>query len=423
MAKIVIVGAGIGGIPMALEMKENARKEDEVVVIADTPTFHFVPSNPWVAVNWRKPEDIKVELAPMFKKKKIGFIQQKVTRFHPANNQVELADGTQVDYDFLIIATGPKLAFDEVPGLGPDGHTQSVCHVDHAGESGEFWDKFVQDPGPIIVGAAQGASCFGPAYEYMFIAETDLRQRKIRDKVKMTYVTSEPYIGHLGLGGVGDTKGMLESELRNKSINWICNAKIDKIEAGMMYVTEVDENGQEKKKHELPFRHSMILPAFKGVDALTGIDKLVNPRGFVIVDEHQRNPTFQNVYSIGVCIAIPPLEQTPVPTGTPKTGYMIESMVTATAHNIRAELDGKQPKDKGTWNALCLADFGDSGVAFLAMPQIPPRNVQWASSGKWVHLAKIGYEKYFMRKVRKGISEPYYEKLTLKMFGIMRLKG
>jgi sulfide:quinone oxidoreductase len=423
MAKIVIVGAGIGGIPMALEMKENARKEDEVVVIADTPTFHFVPSNPWVAVNWRKPEEIKVELAPMFKKKKIGFIQQKVTRFHPENNQVELVDGSLVDYDFLIIATGPKLAFDEVPGLGPNGYTQSVCHVDHAGESGEFWNKFVEDPGPIVIGAVQGASCFGPAYEYMFIAETDLRQRKIRDKVKMTYVTSEPFIGHLGLGGVGDTKGMLESELRNKHIDWICNAKVDKIEAGIMYVTEVDEDGKEKKKHELPFKHSMMLPAFKGVDALFGIDKLVNPRGFVIVDEHQRNPTFKNVYSVGVCIAIPPLSQTPVPTGTPKTGYMIESMVTATAHNIRAELDGKQPKDKGTWNALCLADFGDSGVAFLAMPQIPPRNVQWASSGKWVHLAKIGYEKYFMRKVRKGISEPYYERLTLKMFGIMRLKG
>ncbi|MEY4718948.1 MAG: hypothetical protein RL563_1566 [Pseudomonadota bacterium] len=423
MAKIVIVGAGIGGIPMALEMKENARKEDEVVVIADTPTFHFVPSNPWVAVNWRKPDDIKVELAPMFKKKKIGFIQQKVTRFHPENNQVEVADGGLVDYDFLIIATGPKLAFDEVSGLGPNGHTQSICHVDHAGESGEFWNTFVEDPGPIIIGAAQGASCFGPAYEYMFIAETDLRQRKIRDKVKMTYVTSEPYIGHLGLGGVGDTKGMLESEMRNKHINWICNAKIDKVEAGMMFVTEVDENGQEKKKHELPFKHSMILPAFKGVDALTGIDKLVNPRGFVIVDEHQRNPTFKNIYSIGVCIAIPPLEQTPVPTGTPKTGYMIESMVTATAHNIRAELDGKQPQEKGTWNALCLADFGDSGIAFLAMPQIPPRNVQWASRGKWVHWAKIAYEKYFIRKVRKGISEPTYERLPLKMFGIKRLKG
>ena len=422
MAKIVIVGAGIGGIPMAFEMKENARKQDEVVVIADTPTFHFVPSNPWVAVNWRKPSDIKVELAPVFKKKKITFIQNKVVKFKPAENKVELADGSHVDYDYLIIATGPKLAFEEIPGLGPDGHTQSVCHVDHAGESGQFWDGFVKEPGPIIIGAVQGASCFGPAYEYLFIAETDLRKRGIRDKVKMTYVTSEPYIGHLGLGGVGDTRGMLERELRNKHINWICNAKVDKIEAGMMFVTEYDETGQEKKKHELPFKHSMMLPAFKGVDGLMGIEGLVNPRGFVIVDEHQRNPTFKNVYSIGVCIAIPPLEQTPVPTGTPKTGYMIESMVTATAHNIREELDGKEPSHNPTWNALCLADFGDKGVAFLAMPQIPPRNVQWASEGRWVHLDKIAYEKYFMRKVRKGISEPGYEKYTLKMMGIFRIK-
>jgi len=393
MAKIVIVGAGIGGIPMAFEMKENARKEDEVVVIADTPTFHFVPSNPWVAVNWRKPSDIKVELAPVFKKKKITFIQNKVVKFKPAENKVELADGSHVDYDYLIIATGPKLAFEEIPGLGPDGHTQSVCHVDHAGESGQFWDGFVKEPGPIIIGAVQGASCFGPAYEYLFIAETDLRKRGIRDKVKMTYVTSEPYIGHLGLGGVGDTRGMLERELRNKHINWICNAKVDKIEAGMMFVTEFDENGQEKKKHELPFKHSMMLPAFKGVDGLMGIEGLVNPRGFVIVEEHQRNPTFKNVYSIGVCIPIPPLQQNPVPTGTPKTGYMIESMVTATAHNIREELDGKEPSHNPTWNALCLADFGDKGVAFLAMPQIPPSNVQWASEGRWGHLAKISYEK------------------------------
>lgn len=162
MAKIVIVGAGIGGIPMAFEMKENARKQDEVVVIADTPTFHFVPSNPWVAVNWRKPDDIKVLLAPVFKKKKITFIQNKVTKFKPAENKVELADGTHVDYDYLIIATGPKLAFDEIPGLGPNGHTQSVCHVDHAGESGEFWDGFVKDPGPIIIGAVQGHPASAP---------------------------------------------------------------------------------------------------------------------------------------------------------------------------------------------------------------------------------------------------------------------
>jgi sulfide:quinone oxidoreductase len=217
---------------------------------------------------------------------------------------------------------------------------------------------------------------------------------------------------------------MLESALRDKHIKWICNAKVDKIEQSMMYVTEVDEGGKEKKKHELPFKHSMMLPAFTGVDAVRKVDVqgLVNPRGFVIVDAYQRNPAFKNIYALGVCIAIPPVEATPVPVGAPKTGYMIESMVTAIAHNIGDELAGKEPSHKATWNALCLADMGDTGIAFLAKPQIPPRNVTWSAQGKWVHLAKIVFEKYFMRKIRKGISEPFYERMLLKFIGVVRLK-
>ncbi len=425
MARIVILGAGIGGVPMAYEMKETVGKSHDVIVISDTPTFHFVPSNPWIPPKWRKPADLKIELAPVMKKKGIEFIQKAAAKVDPVNNQVLLDDGSSVAYDFLVIATGPRLAFDEVPGLGPEGYTSSVCHVDHAEAAIGDWDKFMADPGPIVIGAVQGASCYGPAYEYLMIIETELRKRQIRDKVPMIFVTAEPYIGHLGLGGVGDTKGLLESALRDKTIKWITNAKVDKIEPGMMYVTEVDDDGKEKKKHELPFKHSMMLPAFTGVDAVRNVDVegLVNPRGFVLVDEHQRNKTFKNIYSVGVCIAIPPIEPTPVPVGAPKTGYMIESMVTAAAHNIADELAGKEPSHKATLNALCLADFGDSGVAFLAKPQIPPRNVTWSAQGKWVHLAKIGFEFYFMRKIKKGISEPFYERLMLKLIGIVRLKG
>ncbi|MDX9837849.1 MAG: NAD(P)/FAD-dependent oxidoreductase, partial [Azoarcus sp.] len=167
----------------------------------------------------------------------------------------------------------------------------------------------------------------------------------------------------------------------------------------------------------------MMLPAFKGVEAVFGVEGLVNPRGFVLIDEHQRNPTFRNVFSVGVCVAIPPVEVTPVPTGTPKTGYMIESMVTATAMNIRSLLDGEQPTEKATWNAVCLADFGDTGAAFVAIPQIPPRNMNWFGQGKWVHLAKIGFEKYFLRKMRKGTTEPVYERVVMSAIGIAKLKN
>jgi sulfide:quinone oxidoreductase len=422
MAHIVVMGAGLGGMPMAYEMKEQLRKEDKLTVVGNGPTFHFVPSNPWVAVNWRTREDIEFPAAPYLDKKGIAYDPRGVKRVHPEKNQVELNDGTMMDYDFLIIATGPKLAFDEVEGLGPHGNTHSVCHVDHAVKAGQNWEAFCKDPGPIVVGAVQGASCYGPAYEFAFIMETDLRKRKLRDRVPMTFVTAEPYIGHLGLGGVGDSKTMLESALRDKHVKWITNAKVTKVEPGKMHVTEHDDEGKPKKEHVLPFKFSMMLPAFKGVDAVFGIEGLTNPRGFILIDEYQRNPKYQNVYSVGVCVAIPPVEATPVPTGAPKTGYMIESMVTATAHNIREVLDGKKPTHKATWNAVCLADMGDTGIAFVALPQIPPRNVNWFSEGKWVHYAKIAFEKYFINKMKKGTSEPYYEKAVMGMLGITKLK-
>ncbi|MGE5466293.1 MAG: NAD(P)/FAD-dependent oxidoreductase [Ignavibacteria bacterium] len=423
MAHVVVLGAGIGGLTAAYDMKEQLRPSDKLTVIAENPYFQFTPSNPWVAVGWRTREDITMDLKPHLEKKGINLVTTPAKRLHAEKNQIELLDGKTVDYDYLIIATGPKLAFDEVAGSGPNGgHTHSICTVNHAVETSQSWAGFVNDPGHIVVGAMQGASCYGPAYEFALIMDADLRKRKIRSKVPMTFVTAEPYIGHLGLGGVGDSKGMLESVLREKHIKWICNAKVTKVEQGKMTVAEHNDDGSVKKEHELPFKFSMMLPAFKGVDAVFGIEGLTNPRGFIVIDEFQRNPKFKNVYSVGVCVAIPPVEATPIPVGAPKTGYMIETMVTATVHNIRNAIDGKEPDQKATWNAVCLADFGDTGAAFVALPQIPPRNVNWFKKGKWVHLAKVGFEKYFMRKMKKGDTEPVFERYILKMLGIERLK-
>jgi len=423
MAEIVVLGAGLSGTLMAFEMKAKLRKEDRLTLIGQGDTYHFVPSNPWVAVGWRDREAIEVSLPEVMAKRKINYIGTGAKKVHPKENRVELMDGKSFPYDYLVIATGPDLAFDEIPGLGPHGgFTQSICHVDHAVAAKSVFDKLAANPGPVVVGAVQGASCFGPAYEFILILETELRKRKVRDRVPMTFVTSEPYIGHLGLDGVGDTKGLLESEFRERHIKWICNAKTKEVAEGKLTVEELNEDGTLKKTHELPFAFSMMLPAFRGVEAVRGIEGLTNPRGFILVDKYQRNPAFPNIFSIGVCVAIPPIGPTPVPVGVPKTGFMIESMVTATAHNIGALLHGQEPKSQATWNAFCLADFGDSGVVFVAQPQIPPRNLNWSAKGDWVHLAKVGFEKYFLRKIRRGESDPFYERYLLDTLNIRKLK-
>jgi len=444
MAHVAIIGANIGGLPAAYEIQEILQKdtpgehkvtviqeilqkdtpgEHKVTVLSNTPDFSFVPSNPWIGVGWRKRADTGFSLEGPLQNKGINFIHSAVTEIKPDDNKLKLENGETVDYDYLVIATGPALAFHEVEGLGPEGHTQSICTVAHAEKAWEAWQEFTKNPGPIVVGAVQGASCFGPAYEYAMIMDTDLRKRKLRDRVPITYVTSEPYVGHLGLGGVGNSKGLLESEFRQRHINWITNAKVDRVEKGKMFVLEHNNEGEVIKEHELAFNYSMMLPAFLGVDAINNVgEDLVNPRGFVKVDDYQRNPKWNNIYSLGVCIAIPPVEATPVATGTPKTGYMIESMVAATAHNISNDIKGNTPETVATWNAFCLADMGDTGAAFIAVPQIPPRNLTWAKKGKWVHWSKVAFEKYFIYNMKRGSTDPLFQKLALKVMGLNRLK-
>jgi sulfide:quinone oxidoreductase len=422
MAEIVALGAGLGGTLMAFELGDQLRPGDRVTLIGQSESYQFVPSNPWVAIGWRTRKDIEVHLAAVTKRKNIRLRTEGARAVRPMEKSVELESGERVPFDFLVIATGPDLALDEIPGLGPEANTQSICRTAHAEQTRAAFDAFCARPGPLIVGAVQGASCLGPAYEFAFILDTELRRRKLRDRVPMTFVTAEPYIGHLGLDGVGDTKSLLESEFRQRHIKWVTNARVTGITPDIMSVEEVAAGGGVQATHQLPFGFAMMLPAFRGVPAVRGIEGLVNPRGFVVIDKYQRNPMFPEIFAIGVCVVIPPVGPTPVPVGVPKTGFMIESMVTAVAHNIGALPRDEPVHARATWNAVCLADFGDSGVAFVAQPQIPPRNVNRAAKGAWVHLAKVAFEKYFPRKIRTGESEPFYERFVLNRLDIQKLK-
>ncbi len=423
MAHVVVLGAGLGGLPAAYELRRELGRDARITVVNAADTFQFVPSNPWIPVGWREPEQISLPLEPALKRRHIDLLVETAERIDPAANTVHFRGGRSISYDYLIIATGASLAFDEIPGAGPGNFTESVCTLDHAVAARRKFDELIRDPGPIVAGAAQGASCFGPAYETALILDAELRRRRIRDRVPMTFVTSEPYVGHLGLGGVSDSRGMLEATLRKHDIRFIPNARVTEAREDGVVIQEHTPDGTPwKDPYLIPSRLNMIIPAFKGVDAVASAPEICNARGFVQVDRFQRNSIYPNIYGVGVCIAIAPSDPTPVPTGVPKTGYMIESMVSTAVANIKAAIGGGTGTATGTWNAICLADMGRTGMAFVALPQMPPRNVIWAGEGRWVHMAKIGFEKYFLRKMRKGDSEPLYERWVLKRLGITRLR-
>ena len=113
MARIVVLGAGIGGMSQVYELRKALGKMHELVLVSDSDRFEFTPSNPWVAVNWRKRKDIEFPVREHLARKGIEFVPVGAKRLHPKENRLELDDGRPLAYDYLVIATG----LSEVPKM------------------------------------------------------------------------------------------------------------------------------------------------------------------------------------------------------------------------------------------------------------------------------------------------------------------
>lgn len=398
MTHVVILGAGIAGVTAAYALKSKLGPHDEVTVVSDKPYFHFVPSNPWVAMGWRERADIAFPIGPYLEARGIKFIHSGVRRIQPDVIQVDLENGDVLFYDYLLIATGATGMNDDIPGMAE--HTQSVTHVDQAEKALAAYREFVRHPGPIVVGAAPGASVLGPLYEYAFLIDADLKRRNIRERVPITLVTPEPWPGHLGLGGEGASRGAVTAALVDTKISVICNARTVRIDKDAIQVVEVDASGNEKQTHTLPYAYSVYWPAFGGVPGVRSAAGLVNERGLVVVDEYLRNPDYPNVFALGACVAQPPADTTPVPVGAPDSVYSISKAGEIVVQNILAQIGDAPLTSHVPQRAKWLTDMGNTGAAYLSEPQVPLRDINWMRQGRWVHQAKVDFEKYFVNKVR-----------------------
>jgi len=321
---VVVIGGGIGGIATAYNLRRLSR-DVRITLVSSRPYFGFTPAYPHLALGWRSFEDITIPLAPLLPRFGIEFVNEAAEIIDPEKNRVKTAAGTELEYDYLVVATGPKLIFG---AEGQEENSASVCTAEHALDTQKRLEEFYRNPGPVVIGAIPGVSCFGPAYEFAFMLCHELVKRGIRHRVPVTYVTSEPYVGHLGLGGVGPSRRMMEDLFAEKDIKFITNAAVTRIGPDSVVYRDVD--GREQ---ELPAKFTMFMPRFEGPDVVASAgEKIAHPKNkMLIVNRCFQNPTYSNIYGVGVVTAIPPVEQTPVPTGTPKTGQMIEGMAMAVA--------------------------------------------------------------------------------------------
>lgn len=391
--KIVILGGSFGGLTVAHHLRRllPARMR-EIFVVSRDDRFVFIPSLPWVAMGQRTMEQISFPIARTLESRGVDFVRGEATRIDPQGEKVYIGEST-LEYDFLIIATGHRSANEAVPGLGPlDGPGHSLMSPPEAEEARDAWSEFLDDPGPVVVGCAAGASCLGPAYEFAFEIDHALKRRKMRHRVPITFVTPEPFLGHFGVGGMGRARQFLEGEFEHRDIRYHTSVAVSKITGSS--VEFADGRAFESC-------YSMIIPPLAGVRAVSDSPGLGNSKGFVPVDDGYRHGEFDNVYVVGVAVAYPPVDETPVPVNFPKTGHMTVQMAKVAARNIAADVRGGDHVTKPPL-VHCIMDMGDTAARMTADPVRPPRNhVSMKAGRRWLW-AKKAYEPYFLWKLKTG---------------------
>ncbi|GAB6179648.1 FAD-dependent oxidoreductase [Desulfotomaculum defluvii] len=396
MSNIVIIGGSFGGITTAMQLKRLLGHNHTITVISDNDNFVFLPSLHWVALGWRSAKDITVDLKKLLPSKKINFMHSPA-KFIDTDKQSVITDKGIVPYDYLVIATGPHLDFKAIPGLGPEkGYTESIFTLGHAEKAYLSWQKYLETGGPIVIGATQGVSCFGPAYELILDIDHQLRKLGKRSKTSLSFVTSEPYLSHFGLGGVGKSRRMMEDEFAERDIKVVCNAVIEKFLPGRVKLMD---------KTELPYNFAMFAPPFRGVDVVVD-SALGNPKGWLSVDEYYRHRKYQNIYGVGVALELNPPESTPIPTGVPKTGSMTCAVAKIVAKNIKCDIKGgtKVSLPFNEVGVTCCVDMGNTAALMAAKPALPPRQTIFLKKKFWVRWMKFAFERYFISKTKAGAS-------------------
>jgi sulfide:quinone oxidoreductase len=390
--KVLVLGGNFAGLTAALSVKDELGDDVDVTVVSKSDRFQFNPSFIWIPFGKRKAKDVVFPVAKTFESHGVEFVHGEATSVDVEAKKVATSRG-EYGFDYLVIATGYLNDFDVVPGLGPGGNAYSITSLEGAIDAAEGWARFVNHPGPVVVGATQGAACFGAAYEFVFNVAYHLKKQKL--KVPVAYVSAEPFPGHFGIGGLPGGEKMLGMFLKHTGIDGIFDVAMEEIVPGEVRLTD---------GKNLPFRYAMVVPPFLGADVVKA-SGLGNPRGFIDVKDTYQTLGDPNIYAVGIAAAVNAPWQTANAVGVPKTGFPAETMAHVAATNIASQIRGEEPtKEEGFGDipAVCIMDAGNNGVAILADRMLPPRKHGVMIPGPQNHAAKIAFEKYFLWKMKNG---------------------
>ncbi|NOU29633.1 MAG: FAD-dependent oxidoreductase [Polyangiaceae bacterium] len=420
MARVVVLGAGVAGHTAAMELRRRLGREHEVVVVTPNRLWNWIPSNIWVGVGLMTKNDVTFELGPVYAGLGIRYEQARAVELHADGKTdaphpfvtIERTDAEhrgareELEYDYLVNATGPKLNFGATPGLGPEGNTLSVCTFDHAVETAKKLEVAIErlkggDRLTFVIGTGHGTcTCQGAAFEYAFNLEFELRKAGVREKARVVFLTNEAELGDFGVDGMQlRTSSMIipgklfaESLFAERGVEWVTGAHVQKVEPGVAHYETLDG-----ELHTLDFDFAMLLPPFRGADLValdrSGADitsEVFAPNGFMKVDADYaakpyeewraedwprtyQSPKYPNIFAAGIAFAPPHAISRPRKTknGTmiapapPRTGMPSGIIGRTVARSIVSMIEGAtgaptHTASMATMGAACVASAGAS---------------------------------------------------------------
>lgn len=396
MNSVVVVGASFAGLAAALELRKLLSSDVTVRVVSASDKFIFAPSLIWVMQGWREADDLLFPIQPILSDAGIDFIHAKLESIKRDERTISIDTGETIPYNRLLLATGGEWDWQQIPGSlpRPDGYTTSILSMADAMAAREHWNAFLEDPGPIVVGVALGGSLFGAAYELVMNLDMALRHAKVRDQSSITLVTPEPHLGHFGLEGIGESRKVLETAFEHRDILWATEKQIREVQPDALVTSPLQH---------FPSKLTMLIPPYRGIKPLRDIPNLVNERGLIPVDDHQRSLAYPDIFAAGTATQIEHESAGLLPLGQFFPGTVSAEMGRIAATNIAADFGVGTPRVRTdeTLKAFYVLDSGGEGL-LMSLGAQPWLNLQMRVPGPWSHWAKSMVERYQMWQVQIG---------------------
>ena len=398
MKRLIILGAGTAGTMMANHLQHELDKNDwEIDIIDEREEHHYQPGYLFLPFDIYEPEDI-VKSIKEFIPKGVRLVTDKIEKIDAANNVVQMKNGDHLHYEILIIATGAKIAPEEVEGMKGAEWQKSVFDFYTFEGSLALRDKLREwEGGKLVVHITEmPIKCPVAPLEFAFLADSFFKHKHMRDKVEITYVTP--------------LSGAFTKPKATEALDHLLQEKNIRIESDFA-IAEVDN---ENKKiidyggREIPFDLLVTIPTNKG-------DELMERSG--LGDELNYVPTqkatlqslqYKNIFVLGDASNIP----------ASKAGSVAHFEAEILTENILLFIKGEPLKEEFDGHANCFIETGN-GKALLIdfnythepvegnfpFPGIGP--LRLLKENRMNHMGKLAFKWIYWNVLLKGTHIPF----------------